>query len=242
MVENVYHLVGMKFGTTGKQALTWAMNSFLPGMVAEHYASSRMVVLSTGNIYPFVVTEQGGPTEMDGLGPVGEYAQSCLGRERICRYFSEKNSTPMTIIRLNYANEARYGIIVDVALKIMHDEPIDLRVPAVNLIWQRDANDYIARAITLAESPPTILNVTSPEIIMVRDLAERIGRLVGRSPCFLGVEGEKSLLSDASKCVELFGRPRTSLDEMISMIIPWVSSGKPVLNKPTKYDVSNGKF
>jgi len=238
---NVYYLVGMKFGASGNQPLTWAMNSYLPGMMAERYSDSRMVVLSTGNVYPYVdvATRVGEDTS---VGPVGEYAQSCLGRERICEFFSRSNGTPMTLVRLNYANEPRYGILVDLTLKIMHDEAIDLTVPAVNLIWQRDANDYIARSITLAQSPPAVINLTGPETVMVRDAAIEIGRLLGREPRFAGAAGAKCLLSDASCCFAKFGAPGTSLQEMIPMIVSWVGAGKAVLNKPTKYEVSDGRF
>jgi nucleoside-diphosphate-sugar epimerase len=217
------------------------MNSFLPGMMARHYRDSRMVVLSTGNVYPYVGAgvRVGEDTP---VGPVGEYAQSCLGRERICQYFSQQNKTPMTLVRLNYANEPRYGILVDLTLKIMHGEPIDLSVPAVNLIWQRDANDYIVRAITLAQSPPMILNVTGPETVVVREAAAEIGRILGRRPRFAAAEGTACLLSDASCCFERFGPPSTGLKEMVAMIVSWVAAGKPTLNKPTKYDVRDGRF
>lgn len=239
---NVYYLAGMKFGASGNQPMTWALNSYLPGRMAEVYREARLVVLSTGNVYPFVNPAQGGARESDSPDPCGEYAQSCLGRERVCQHFSQENQTPMTIVRLNYANEPRYGIIVDLSFKIMQEVPIDLSMAAVNLIWQRDANDYIARAITLARSPARILNVTGPEILKVRDLGSRIGELLGKSPQFTGAEGTACLLSDASSCFKALGHPVTSLDEMIASIVPWVASGKPVLNKPTKYEVGDGKF
>ena len=242
VVDNIFYLAGMKFGTTGNQPLTWALNSFLPGTIAQYYKDSKIVVLSTGNVYPYVDTACGRVREDTSPAPVGEYAQSCLGRERICQYFSEQNNTPMTIIRLNYANEPRYGIIVDLTLKIIHYEPIELSIPAVNLIWQRDANDYIARSITLAQSPPRILNVTGPETIIIRELANQIGKIINKEPRFTVTEGTTCLLSDASYCFERLGFPETGLQEMLSMIVPWVASGKPILNKPTKYDVSDGKF
>ncbi|MCH8216211.1 MAG: NAD(P)-dependent oxidoreductase [Planctomycetes bacterium] len=241
-VANVYYLAGMKFGASGNQPMTWALNSYLPGRMAELYREARLVVLSTGNVYPFVNPAQGGAQESDSPDPRGEYAQSCLGRERVCQYFSQENQTPMTIVRLNYANEARYGIIVDLSFKIMQEVPIDLSMAAVNLIWQRDANDYIARAITLAQSPARILNVTGPEIVKIRDLAGQIGELLGKAPQFTGEEGTACLLSDASECFDQLGHPATSLDEMIAAIVPWVASGKPVLNKPTKYEIRDGQF
>ncbi|MCD6392490.1 MAG: NAD(P)-dependent oxidoreductase [Planctomycetes bacterium] len=242
VAENVYYLVGMKFGATGNQPLTWALNSFLPGRIAQLYKNSRIVALSTGNVYPFVDPADGGSREDMTCDPVGEYAQSCLGRERICQYFSLQNNTPMTIARLNYANEPRYGIIVDLTLKIMNDEPINPGTPAVNLIWQRDANDYIVRAIALARSPAMVLNVTGPEIVMVRRLATDIAKILDRKPAFLAKEEGRCLLSDACQCFEKLGPPETSLHEMVSMIVSWVAAGKPVLSKPTKYDVHDGKF
>ena len=241
-VKNVFFLAGMKFGASGNQPLTWAMNSFLPGIVARHYKKSRIVVFSTGNVYPLFDINSGGPSEDTAPEPIGEYAQSCLGRERIFEYFSQLNNTPMTIIRLNYANEPRYGIIVDLTRRIINYEPIDLTMGAVNIIWQRDANDYIIRSISLAKSPPTILNVTGQDILLVRKLAEQIGKELKIKPRFISQRAQTALLSNASLCINKFGPPQTELSEIISLIVKWVASGKTVLNKPTKYDIRNGKF
>jgi len=241
-VENVFYLAGMKFGAGGDLPLTWAQNCHIPALVARHYKNSRIVAFSTGNVYPFVDINSGGPTEDTPPEPVGEYAQSCLGRERMFQYFSEIHDTPVTIIRLNYANEPRYGIIVDLTLKILNDEPIDLTMGTVNLIWQRDANDYIIRSITIAQSPPAILNVAGPETISIRALADKIADLLGKEPKFVSQEAPSALLSDASRCIDLFGSPQTTLEQMLPMIVEWVKSGKEVLNKPTKYDIRNGNF
>jgi nucleoside-diphosphate-sugar epimerase len=241
-VENVFFLAGMKFGSTGNQPLTWAMNSYVPTLVARHYKNSRIVVYSTGNVYPLVETAGSGATEETSPEPVGEYAQSCLGRERMFEYFSQIYKTPVTLIRLNYSNEPRYGIIVDLTSKILNDKPIDLTMGAVNLIWQRDANDYIIRAIGLAKSPPATLNVTGPETIPIRSLAEEIGRTLGRKPKFVSREAPSALLSDASYAFSTFGPPQTTLEQMVSMIARWVAAGKKTLNKPTKYDIRDGKF
>jgi len=240
--ENVFFLAGMKFGSSGNQPLTWAMNAYLPALVARHYKDSKIVTFSTGNVYPLVDIDSDGATEQTAPDPIGEYAQSCLGRERMFEYFSQLHGTAVTIIRLNYANEPRYGIIVDLATKILNDEPIDLTMAAVNLIWQRDANDYIIRAITLAKSPAAILNVTGPDTIPVRSLAEQIGAELGKIPRFVSQETKSALLSNASYCQKTFGPPQTTLEEMISMIAKWVAAGKKTLNKPTKYNVRNGKF
>ncbi|MHC4560017.1 MAG: NAD-dependent epimerase/dehydratase family protein [Planctomycetota bacterium] len=241
-VENVFYLAGMKFGSTGNQPLTWALNSFLPALVAQHYKDAKIVVFSTGNVYPFVDINSTGASEETVVGPVGEYAQSCLGRERMFQYFSWLYNTPVTLARLNYANEPRYGIIVDLTLKILNNEPIDLTMGAVNLIWQRDANDYIIRAITLAKSPPAVLNVTGPDTIPIRRLTEQIANVLGRKPKFASQEAQSALLSNASYCFSRFGYPQTTLEQMVPMIVKWVASGKKILNKPTKYDVRNGKF
>jgi len=241
-VENVFYLVGRKFGATGNQPLTWALNSFVPTLIAQHYRDARIVVFSTGNVYPFVDIDSGGASEETAPAPVGEYAQSCLGRERVFQYFSQLYNTPITIIRLNYSNEPRYGIIVDLTLKILNDEPIDLTMGAVNLIWQRDANDYIIRSVSLAQSPPAVLNVTGPDTVPIRKLAEQIGKQLNREPKFVSREARTALLSDASYCFSMFGYPKTTLDEMVSAIVNWVASGKKVLNKPTKYDIRDGKF
>jgi nucleoside-diphosphate-sugar epimerase len=158
------------------------------------------------------------------------------------QHFSQRFGTPVTLIRLNYANELRYGILVDLTLKILHGEPIDVTMGAVNLIWQGDANNYIIRAMSIAQSPPAILNVTGPQTLCVRDLAGRIGTALGKEPRFVSQEAPTALLSNASTCCELFGAPATSLDEMIQSIVPWVAAGKPVLSKPTKFGVRDGRF
>ncbi len=181
-VPNVFYLAGMKFGASGNQPLTWAMNVYMPAIVAQRYRRSRIVALSTGNVYPFTDLQSGGSRETDLPNPVGEYAQSCLGRERMFQHFSQRYGTPVTLIRLNYANELRYGIVVDLTLKILHGEPIDVTMGAVNLIWQGDANNYIIQALRMAASPPAILNVTGPETLAVRDLAGRIGKCWVGSP------------------------------------------------------------
>lgn len=240
--ENVFYLAGMKFGATGNQPLTWAMNTFLPALVARHCRNSRIAAFSTGNVYPLVDIASRGASEQTMPEPVGEYAQSCLGRERMFEYFSGIYKTPVTLIRLNYANEPRYGIIVDLTMKILNDVPIDLTMGAVNLLWQRDANDYIIRSITLAKSPPAILNVAGPDVVPIRHLAELIGRQLGKELKFISKEAESALLSDASFCMRAFGYPQTSLEQMVSMIVQWVACGKEILNKPTKYQVRDGKF
>lgn len=241
-VANVYYLAGMKFGAGSNQSLTWAMNAYVPALVCERYRGRRIVAFSTGNVYPFVNVASGGATERTPPDPIGEYAQSCLARERIFQYFSGNNNTPVVLIRLNYANEPRYGIIVDLARKILADEPIDLTTGFVNVIWQGDANDYIASAMTLASTPAAVLNIAGPETVSVRYLTEQIGLVLNHEPTFVGVEASTALLSNAGKCFETFGYPRTSLLTMLRTIAVWVAADKPTLKKPTKFQIRDGVF
>ncbi len=241
-VPNVFYLAGMKFGASGKQPLTWAMNAYLPCVVARRYRHARIVAFSTGNVYPFTEVSGSGPTERTAPEPVGEYAWSCLGRERIFQYFSGEYGTGVVLIRLNYANEPRYGIVVDLARKIADGAAIDLTMGHVNLIHQADANNYIAQALTLAQSPPAVLNVAGPEVLSVRKLAAYIGEKLGKTPEFIGSEAPTALLSDSSFCVDAFEPPAIPLESMLDEIVEWVASGRETLGKPTKYDVRSGKF
>jgi nucleoside-diphosphate-sugar epimerase len=239
---NVLYLVGMKFGTTGAEAMTWAMNALLPGLVARRYRGSRIVALSTGNVYPLTDVATGGPTEEHPVGPIGEYAQSCLGRERVFQYGSEAYGTPVTLLRLNYAIEMRYGVLLDIARTVHAGRPVDLRMGYVNVIWQGDAAEVTLRAFDLCASPPAILNLTGPETVSVRDVANRFGALFGKPPIFDGTESETALLSNASRCQALFGGPRVSLEQMIEWVAHWVAIGGRTLDKPTHFDQRDGKF
>ena len=240
--ENVWYLAGMKFGASDDLPLTWAMNTYLPTVVLERFSASRIVAFSTGNVYPLVPIAAGGAREDTPPGPVGEYAQSCLGRERMFQHFSATRGTPVCLIRLNYANEPRYGIIVDLCTKILHGEPIDLSMGFVNLIWQGDANDYIARAMSLTTTPARTLNVTGPETVSVRSLAALLGGILEKEPVFVSEESDTALLSAAHECVRAFGYPRLSLLDMVEVIAEWVRSGNPLLGKPTKFQVRDGRF
>jgi nucleoside-diphosphate-sugar epimerase len=240
---NVIFLAGMKFGSTYEPSHTWAMNVFLPGLVGERFRASRIVALSTGNVYPFVPVESGGATEETDPEPVGEYAQSCLGRERMFEYGSEKYGTPVLLVRLNYANDLRYGVLLDVAHSVYHGQTIDLSMGYVNTVWQGDANAVILRALSLCDSPAAVLNLTGPDTIPVRWLAEEFARLFGKEPPqFYDKESETALLSDAAKCWDLFGPPTVPLERMMHWTAHWVKSGGPTLNKPTHYDVRDGRF
>jgi hypothetical protein len=239
---NVLYLAGNKFGTTGKEAFTWAMNAYLPGRVAERYRDSRLVAFSTGNVLPFTPATVGGLSEDTPVAPVGEYGQSCLGRERIFQYFAEKNQTPTLINRLNYAVELRSGVLLELAKAVQEQRPVDLATGSVNVIWQGDANEIAIRALRHCEVPAKILNVTGPETLSVRWLATQFGLLLDREPVFINEEQSTSLLSNASEAHRLFGYPRVTLRQMLELIAGWVKEGGRTLNKPTHFQERNGKF
>ncbi len=240
--EDVIDLVGQKFGTVGNEPETWAINAYAAGKVAERYRTSRIVFYSTGNVYPLVPVAGGGAKEGDLPGPVGEYAQSRLGGERILEYFSRRWATRVTIIRLNYAVELRYGVLHDVAKMVMEHRPIDLRMGHVNVIWQRDANEIGIRALKLASSPPFNLNVTGTEVVSVRRLAGRFGELLGVKPVFIGKEEDTALLSDASLAASLFDFPRTEVWTVVEWVAEWLKGGGGSLNKPTHFQEREGAF
>lgn len=239
---NVIYMAGMKFGTVGQEDTTWAINSYLPGRVAVRFSSSRIVAFSTGNVYPLVPLASGGSREGDLVGPVGEYAQSCLGRERILSFFSMRNETPLCLLRLNYAVEARYGVLLDIAQKVFNRKPVSVDMGYANVIWQGDANSVCLRAFQLCSVPPRILNLTGKEILSVRSIAEQFGRHFGLEPLFVGQEAETALLNNASQCHDLFGTPRAAVDQVIELVARWVQSDAPTLGKPTKFEARDGRF
>lgn len=241
-VPNVIYLAGHKFGTTGKEAFTWAMNTYLPGRVAEKYRNSNIVAFSSGNVLPFVPVTSGGVSEESGPEPIGEYAQSCLGRERIFEYFSEKNNTPMLIYRLNYAVDFRYGVLVELAKSVLNGKEIDLRTENVNVIWQGDANEIAIRSLLHCESPAKILNVTGPEILSTRWLANQFGRIFGIEPKFVNESAGTALLNNASECHRIFGYPKVTIREIIELTATWMAQGGEALNKPTHFQERTGKF
>jgi nucleoside-diphosphate-sugar epimerase len=238
---NVVFLVGAKFGTSGAEHATWATNAYLPGRVARRFAGSRIVALSTGNVYPLVPVG-GGCTEDTPVDPVGEYAMSCLGRERIFEHFARRDGTPLALIRLNYAVETRYGVLVDLARAVLAGDPIELTTGHVNVVWQGYANEVILRALQLAAVPPFVLNLTGPETASVRWLAVAIGAVLGREPCFAGEEADTALLSDAALCHRLFGYPDVPLAELVEWTAAWLADGLPLLGKPTKFQHRDGRF
>lgn len=239
---NIVYMAGMKFGATGQQARTWAMNAWLPGMVARRYRGSRIVAFSTGNVYPLSSLRAGGCTEADDPAPIGEYAMSCLGRERVLEHFSRTYEIPMVLLRLNYAVEMRYGVLVDLARKVFADETIDLAMGNFNAIWQGDANAMAIAAFELASAPPRVLNLTGPELLSVRAVCLELGRIMGKEPRFIGSEGGESLLSNAQRCNELLGYPRVPIRRAIAWTADWIARGGATLGKPTHFETRDGKF
>lgn len=238
----IYFLAGFKFGATGAESATWTMNSFLPGLVMERYANSRVVYVSSGNVYAYVSPNSGGASESGEIGPVGEYAQSRLGGERIAQYLSSVNRTPLVIARLFYATELRYGILHDLAWKIRRGEPIVLNMGHVNQIWQGDANAYLTRLMPSCSSPATTFNMTGPAVLSVRSLAERLGALMGIEPILSGTESPTALLGNAANLISHLGEPEVSIDQMLAWIAYWVAQDGRSLGKPTKFESRTGKF
>ncbi len=239
---NVVFMVGMKFGSVGAEALTWAINVYLPGMVAQRYAKSRIVAFSSGNVYKFVPVESGGSDENCPTEPIGDYAMSVLGRERILDHFSRTLNIPTVLIRLNYAVELRYGVLVDIAQKVWAGEPVDVANGHVNVIWQRDANAMILQAFEKASSPPYVLNVSGPEFLSVRKVAEQYGQMMGKKVSITGTESGDALLSNGSLAYSLYGKPETSVQQMMEMIADWVMRGGENIGKPTHFETRDGKF
>jgi dTDP-4-dehydrorhamnose reductase len=239
---NVIAMTGMKFGATGQEALTWAMNSYLPALICGKYRRSRIVAFCTGNVYSLMPVHSGGSREEDAPAPVGEYAQSCLGRERIYEYFSRAHNIPMALLRLNYATELRYGVLVDLARKVWEGQPIDVTMGHVNVIWQRDANAMALCSLEQVASPPRILNLAGPETLSVRQVAEDFGRLFSKPVTFEGTEAPDALLSNAQLSHRLFGPPRVDVPQMMQWIADWVRRGGATLGKPTHFEVRDGRF
>jgi nucleoside-diphosphate-sugar epimerase len=240
--EHVLYLAGRKFGSSERSDLTWASNTVVPAYVAHRYRHARIVVFSTGNVYPFVAATSGGSVETDAPEPRGEYAQSCLGRERVFEYFAREHGTRCLLFRLNYAVDLRYGVLVDIARKVYEGRPIELSVPGFNAIWQGDANSYALRALELCETPPRILNVTGPEIVSVRETAEFFARRFQRPALFQGEDSGKALLNNAGLCHQLLGYPEVTLGALRELVAQWVAEGGALLNKPTKFEVADGRF
>jgi nucleoside-diphosphate-sugar epimerase len=241
-VENVIFMAARKFGTTGVEHLSWAINTQLPALVAERFRHSRIVCFSSGNVYPLVPATQGGAGEETPVAPQGEYAQSVLGRERIFEHASHRWGTKVAILRLNYAIDLRYGVLVDIARNVFEHRPVDLRMPLVNVIWQGDANSVCMRSIAHCASPPFVLNLTGPETLSTRWIAEQFAKRFGCTAAFTGEESSYALLNNSAKCHRLFGYPTVTPDQMMDWIAEWIANGGVLSNKPTHFQTQDGKF
>ncbi|MCL4782098.1 MAG: NAD(P)-dependent oxidoreductase [Bryobacterales bacterium] len=245
-VPNVIYMAAKKFGTSSGEmteaAATWAMNAYLPGRVAERFAKSRIVSFSTGNVYPFTAAASGGATENTPMEPVGEYGLSALARERIFTHFSHQYGTPMAILRLNYAIDLRYGVLTDLGRKVLAGAPVDVTMGAVNVIWQRDANAACLGSFAHCATPPDVLNLTGPETLSVRWLATELGNRLGKNPVLTGEEQATALLSNATRCQNRFGYPTVPVAKLLDWVADWLLAGGETWDKPTKFQVRDGKF
>ncbi len=239
---NIMFLAGQKFGTTEGPELTWAMNTLVPAHVAERFASSRIVAFSTGCVYSFARVESGGSREEDPVQPLGDYPNSCLGRERIFSYYSRKNGTPVVLYRLNYSIDFRYGVLVDVAQKVLSGQPVDVSMGHVNVIWQGDACARAIQSLDLAASPAVPINVTGPETVSIRSLALEFARRFGVEVQITGTEADRGWLNNASKSFEHWGYPTVSLGRMVEWVAAWLGAGGATLGKPTHFEVRDGNF
>lgn len=238
----VVFMAGQKFGTSDQPELTWAMNTVVPANVAERYRTSRISAFSTGCVYSLTTVESGGSREDSPTAPPGEYAHSCLGREGVFRYFSKRNGTPVALVRLNYSVEPRYGVLVDIGQKILAGQPVDLGMGHVNLIWQRDACAHAIQCLDLAGSPAVPVNITGPDILGVRTLAEELGRRLGKVPTFSGSESDLAWLNNAAWSHREFDPPPTQICDMLDWTAAWLQEGGRTLGKPTHFEASDGKF
>jgi len=241
-VSNIIYMAGKKFGTTGEEYQTWAMNTMVPAYVARKFRSSNAVIFSSGNIYPMVPVGTGGVTEQVQPAPVGDYTMSCLGRERIFEYYSRTFGMKCFIFRLSYAVDLRYGVLLDLATEILNQEPISLKMPAFNCIWQKDANEIAIRGLLHGSNPPCVMNITGPETVSVRYAATELGKCLGKKPVFIDGEGENAYLSNAAAAHELFGYPSVSLRTMIQWQAEWLLSHGRLLGKPTHFEEKGGKY
>lgn len=239
---HVVFMVGTKFGSATRSAQTWATNTVVPALVARRYAGASITAFSTGNVYPLVPVESGGAREDDPPDPVGEYAMTCLGRERVLEYASQAYGTRVSVLRLNYAVEMRYGVLADIGTRVRDGHPVDLATGHANVVWQGYANEVALRLLTRASTPPYVLNVTGPETLDVAAVAARFGAAFGSEPRLRGEPEPTALLSDASRCHQLFGLPEPGLDALIDAEAEWLRNGRTVWDRPTKFERRDGRF
>ena len=241
-VANIVFMAGRKFGADGDLSLTWAMNAHVPALVAQAFRNSRIVAFSTGCVYPFVPVDGKGADETMPPNPPGEYAQSCVGRERMFEYFSRQYTTPGRLFRLNYAIDMRYGVLHDIAAKVLYGKPIDVSLGHVNFIWQGDAASQALRCLAHCDTPTRPINISGHDILAVRDLAQQFGALFGREPVIVGKEEPTAWLTDTSQAVKLFGLPIVDAAQLIAWTADWVARAMPSLGKPTRYEVRDGRY
>ncbi len=240
--KHIVYLVGLKFGTSQNPAATWAMNTIVPARVAERFPHARIVALSTGNVYPLTEVSRGGAVETDPRTPLGEYANAAVGRERIFEFYSQRHHTPVALLRLFYAVELRYGVLVDIARKVQAGEALELANGYFNCIWQGDANDMVLRALSLTGAPPSVWNLCRPEVFSVRAVASRFGELLGRLPQFIGTEAPTALLGNASPICAKLGPPSLPVEKHLGWIAHWVKQGGRDLGRPTHFEVRDGGY
>lgn len=239
---HVVSMIGFKFGTSANPGRAWAVNCLLPAWICQRYAGSRITAFSTGNVYGLVPVSGHGSQENDPPRPVGEYAMTSLGRERIYQYFSQERGVHVALLRLNYATELRYGVLVDIALDVYQERPVDVRIGYVNVIWLADANAMALAALEFPATPARIMNIAGLEILRVRDIVEQFGKLFGKPVSFAGQEGQTALLNDGRRSAELLGRPQVSVEQMLKWTASWVAAGRPLLHKPTHFQEVEGRF
>ncbi|HEX7940009.1 MAG TPA: NAD-dependent epimerase/dehydratase family protein [Gemmatimonadaceae bacterium] len=239
---NVIFMAGQKFGTNDSPARTWMLNGAVPAICAQRYKASRIVAFSTGNVYPLLPTASGGATESTPLKPVGDYAASCEIRERVFALAARAWGTRVAIMRLNYAIDLRYGVLTDIALKVHRDEPVDVTMGHVNVVWQRDANSAAIELLPLAASPPMVMNVSGGETLSVRSLAEQLARRLGKSPRFTGSEAPDALLTNTTRWRSTLDPNVTSTESLLDWVAEWIRDGRPLLGKPTHFETRTGAF
>ncbi|MEY2622495.1 MAG: hypothetical protein RIT26_2315 [Pseudomonadota bacterium] len=239
--DHVVFMAGRKFGSQGSEWLTWAMNAHVPALVAQRYAQANFCVFSTACVYPFVSVEGAGATESSPLTPVGEYANSCVARERLFQHFSHALGIRGTLLRLSYAIDMRYGVLHDLAQALIEQRPIALAMGHANLIWQGDANEIALRSLCRTQQPMVPLNLSGP-MVSIRSAAVALAERLGTTARFEGQESSTAWLVDCSRMNDWFGPPRVTLDQMLDATAAWVSQGQASLGKPTHFEVRHGHY